>query len=408
MRPAERDALAARNRALADAFHAAPFKHRVRRAALGALSRVPIQPLTPHQPERLLLIRPDHLGDVLLTTPAIRALRAAYPAAELHALVGGWSAEVLAHFDAVDHVLTLPFPGFSRTPKLNWRSPYALAWRTARGLRRLGYSTAFIFRPDHWWGALIAHLAGIPRVIGHAQPDAAPFLTEAVPLTGGHAVEQSLRLVERCTGQPVRDPVYRFDVDSADRAWVDGYLSEWGLSPAQPIIALHPGAGTWVKRWDEDRWAFVADTLAAQLEGAVVFTGSERELPLVKRIVAHMQQPACIMAGDTRVGALAALYQRARLVLGPDSGPLHLACAVGTPTVTLFGPADPVEFGPWRPAHLPADRHAVLTSDIACRPCRILDWTGDDAANHPCVREIAAGRVLEAARRVLSTEKSAD
>ena len=109
-----------------------------------------------------------------------------------------------------------------------------------------------------------------------------------------------------------------------------------------------------------------------------------------------MKQPAIMMAGDTNVGQLAALFQRAKVVLGPDSGPLHLAAAVQTPTVTLFGPADPIEFGPWGSPQ----KHIVLTSDIKCRPCRIIDWTGDDLSMHPCVREITVARVLEAARRV--------
>jgi ADP-heptose:LPS heptosyltransferase len=110
-----------------------------------------------------------------------------------------------------------------------------------------------------------------------------------------------------------------------------------------------------------------------------------------------MKQAAIIMAGDTRVNQLAALFQRAKVVLGPDSGPLHLAAAVQTPTVTLFGPADPIEFGPWGSPQ----KHMILTSDIGCRPCRVIDWTGDDLAYHPCVREITVARVLDAARRVV-------
>ena len=128
--------------------------------------------------ERILLLRPDHLGDVLLTTPAIRALRAAHPDSEIHALVGSWSANVLANFSDLDVVLTLPYPGFTRLKKAGWRSPYQLAATSARILRLIGYNTAIILRPDHWWGALLAYLAGIPRRIGYDLPDVAPFLTE--------------------------------------------------------------------------------------------------------------------------------------------------------------------------------------------------------------------------------------
>jgi ADP-heptose:LPS heptosyltransferase len=107
------------------------------------------------------------------------------------------------------------------------------------------------------------------------------------------------------------------------------------------------------------------------------------------------------MVGDASIGQLAALYKRCAAVLGPDSGPLHLAAAVGTATVTLFGPADPVEFGPWGPA----ERHLVLTSTIGCRPCRVIDWGTDDPANHPCIRDITVDRVLEAARRLVQRDR---
>ncbi|MCS7070512.1 MAG: hypothetical protein NZM00_03340, partial [Anaerolinea sp.] len=296
---------------------------------------------------------------------------------------------------------TLPFPGFSRTPKLNWRSPYILAWRASQQLRQIGYGAAFILRPDHWWGALVAHLAGIPRIIGYDLDDVRPFLTDALPFKREHAVWQNIRLIELYLARSIPEPVYQFDPDDADRAWVEGYLEGWGINRADNIIAIHPGSGTQIKRWSEAQWALVADALADQLDAAVVFTGADREFNLVNSIVAQMKHSACIMVGDTHIGALAALFARARIVLGPDSGPLHLAVAVGTPTVALYGPADPVEFGPWiGPGTMP-EKHAVLTSSIACRPCRILDWAGDDPALHPCVRDIHPRSVLDAAHRAI-------
>jgi heptosyltransferase-2/heptosyltransferase-3 len=402
--PIERDLLVMRNQQMAKAFHAAPFKHQVRRELLRILARLPIAPSreVSAQPERFLIIRPDHLGDALLTTPAIQALRRSAPRAEIHALVGDWAASVMAPFPDIDLVLTLPFPGFTRQrASSSPTSPYLLAWRAARHLRRLRYNAALICRPDHWWGALVAFLAGIPRRIGSDHPDVVPFLTDSVQRQHEHAVMQSARLVERLTNAALRpdDLPLTFPVDADDRAWVDGYLDEWGLNPREPIFAVHPGSGTWVKQWDEAEWAVVADTLADEWEATPVFTGSESELTLIRRIAGRMRTTPCIMAGDTRVGTLAALYERARVVLGPDSGPLHLAAAVGVPTVALFGPADPVEFATWGRR----SRHIVLYSGIACRPCRVLDWSGDDPRFHPCVREITTARVLEAARRAASS-----
>jgi lipopolysaccharide heptosyltransferase II len=392
----DRAALVLRNRRMAEAFHTVPLKHQVRRVILQLVSAAPVPAVKAPLVERFLLVRPDHLGDVLLTTPAIHALRAARPHAEIHVLVGHWSAEVVAGYPEVDMVLTLPFPGFSRSPKTNWRAPYELLVNSARHLRRIGYSSAVILRPDHWWGAALAKLAGIPERVGYDLPDVAPFLTKAVQHEHQHAVVQNLKLMEKWTGKSEPESSqYYFPVEAFDRAYIDGYLREWGIEPKQPIFCIHPGTGTWVKHWEEDKWAAAADILIEQLDARVVMTGSQHELPLVRRITGQMKHEAVITAGDTRIGQLAALFSRARVVLGPDSGPLHLATAVGVPTVALYGPADPVEFGSWGSS----DKHIILTSDIGCRPCRVLDWAGDAPEDHPCLREISVARVLEAARR---------
>lgn len=397
----DRDQLALRNRLMAEAFHKLSTRHQVRRVmlrAVAALPPLPNQVFRSQNVERILLIRPDHIGDVLLTMPAVHALRQARPDAELHALVGPWAADVVASYPDVELTLTLAFPGFRREPKAGWRAPYQFALVSARQLRIIGYSSAIIFRPDHWWGALLAQLAGIPQRAGCDLPDVAPFLTHKVPYQRDHAVQQNLRLVADWTGQvPAEQIVYRFPVDNVDRAYVDGYLEEWGISPKRTIICIHPGSGAPLKNWTDEKWAKTADALAGQYNATVVLTGGDHEMNLARSVAALMKERACIAVGDTRIRQLAALFARARLVLGPDSGPLHLAAAVGTPTVALFGPADPQEFGTWGdPRH-----HAVLTTPIACRPCRVLDWHGDSPDNHPCVRDITVGAVLEAAKRVI-------
>ena len=132
----------------------------------------------------------------------------------------------------------------------------------------------------------------------------------------------------------------------------------------------------------------------------MVFTGTAGETSLIKEIESKMKADAYSIAGSTSIGQLAALHQRSLAVLGPDSGAMHLAAAVGGPTVALFGPADPVEFAPWGDRR----RHAVVTASIGCRPCRILDWGDDKSEYHPCVRDITVDQVLGATERVLLAE----
>lgn len=390
-------ALARRNAALAAQRHTRTLREQARSLLLRLIAALPV-PSAQSDGRTILLVRPDHLGDVLLTGPAIEALSRAAPGARLVALVGPWSAGVISAFPQVDLTLTLPFPGFARRPGGISARPYWQAWRWAGQLRQLRAEAAIIFRPDHWWGAMLTCLAGVPRRVGFALPDVSPFLNEAIPFSGGHAVEHNLALVRPWTGTtpPGTAINVRFPVEEPDRQYIRQKLGESGFPEGAPRVIIHPGSGTAVKQWDPAHWARVADHLAGIWGAPILFTGSDRELRMIRQITDRMASPAILLAGETNVRQLAALYEGAQVVLGPDSGPLHLAVAVGTPTVHLYGPADPAEFGPWGEP----TRHAVLTSDIACRPCRILDWSGDDPANHPCVRDIPPEDVIAAALRV--------
>ncbi len=415
--------LAERNRQLTADRHALTPQAEWRFRLLNWVSHVPVPAATAPVRGRFLLIRPDHLGDILLSTPAIRALGRAMSRAQLFGLSGPWGAELLAAYDEIERVLTLPFPGFVRRKQsarqsnpaenswwatwLNYDSyrrysqPYALLWRSAKMLRALHAETAIILRPDHWWGAALAYLAGIPVRVGYDLPGVGPFLTDAVKPTGGdHAVRKSLRLVEKWTGPiPDADVTLSYQLDDSDVAEAEALLLRHNVSPNIERVAIHPGAGTTIKHWPVEHWAMVADALAERWQAAVIFTGSEAERDEIEQIRKRMSHAvqSVSLAGETPLGTLAALYSRTRIVMGVDSGPLHLAVASGVPTVHLYGPADPVEFGPWSASAIEASRHILLSTSIGCRPCRLLDWPESDAINHPCVRDIPPQAVIAAA-----------
>ena len=385
---------------MAAAFHQPALKHRIRDGLLSVISKAPIF-LQNTNVRRLLIIRPDHLGDVLLSTPAIQAIKRKRPDISIHVLCGQRSADLLSNYDEIDLVLTLQFPGFQRHTVSRTRNPWLLAMRSAQMLRQIGYSSAIIMRRDHWWGAMLAFFAGIRERIGYDLPNVAPFLTTVLKYQYQHAVEQNLRLAEPWIGDIKSEQIKLvYPLEPDDKAYIDKYLAEWGIHPNQPVICIHPGAGAAIKLWPAEKWAKVADMVSTQFSAAIIFTGSSSEAALTSDIAANMNEKAYIIAGSTSIGQLAALYRRSLLVLGPDSGPMHLAAAVATPTVTLFGPADPAEFAPWGNPR----RHAILTSGIGCRPCRILDWRDDSLRYHPCVTEITISQILNETRRVLQTE----
>ncbi|HVA91762.1 MAG TPA: glycosyltransferase family 9 protein [Chloroflexota bacterium] len=353
----------------------------------------------------ILVIRPDHLGDVLLTRPAIEALARALPEAELTVAVGPWGRPALGPRPSHE-VLLCPFPGFSREP-MHPVHRYRLLVHHARLLRRRRYTLAIIARPDHWWGALLAALAGIPMRIGYATAETAPFLTTALlPEPGRHAAADALTLARaaaRCLGKEVRVDDYPPLPRSAgpeEHAMVDRVLEAAGVG-AEPLVVLQPGAGSPLKAWPPDRLAAVGAALVRDLGARVVVSGSAAEHRLAQLVCDGLPAGALNLAGALRWTELEALLTRASLVVGLDSGPLHLAVATGTPSVALFGPADPDQFGPWGSR----SRHRVVTAALPCRPCRRLDWCAlepNGTGPPPCMRAISVEAVVEAARLALA------
>ncbi len=363
-----------------------------------------LSPLFTRQParpwRRLLVVRPDHLGDLLFLTPALRALRAAFPRAEIVALVGPWGAEVLQHNPWVDRVLAFPFPWFDRRPRRSAFDAAHRLWRLVRRLRDERFDCALSFRADFWWGALALALAGIPVRVGFAHPLVSPLLTHRCLDPGPlHEVERNLVLLTRL-GVPAAPGPLEFSTSRAERQAARDLLARAGVPPGAPFLVVHPGAGGYGKHWTVEGWAAVVRAL--QAEGwRVVLTGGAAERALTAAIQAQLTRPVVDLAGQTSLGVLAAVLQRAALVLGPDCGPLHLAVALGTPTVHLFGPSDPTRFGPYGPP----DRHLVVRAAVTCPACQRYGYTPDQDHPHICMAAITPEMVL-AAVRALSTATS--
>jgi heptosyltransferase-2/heptosyltransferase-3 len=361
-------------------------------------------------PRRLLLIRPDHLGDLLWLTPALRALRVRLPEATITVAIGPWSRPILEGNDAYDHLFTLDFPGFTRRPKGNPLAPYRLLRTAARDLRAHQFDAAIILRDDHWWGALLAAAAGIPRRFGFAHPDVAPFLTDPLPLPiGEHTALGNLRLVDaliRATAHPGLLDAQRSNREAAltfPLVFNPGTDAERHaatlldrLDSDGPIVAIHASAGVPVKLWDEERLAAVADRLAVEHGARIVLTGSNGDEALTGAVAAAMTAATPLdLTGQTNVAQLVALYRRCTLVIGPDSGALHLAVAADVPTLHLYGPADPIRFGPWGD---PA-RQRVVRAGMHCDRC------GDLSPGRPrgaaCMLAIGVEDVVSVASALL-------
>jgi len=341
-------------------------------------------------------------------------LQAALPDAEIDWMVGPWSAEVVRRSGYLGRVHTCEFPGFTRRPKRSPLEPYAVLMREARRLRRNQYDAALVLRHDHWWGALLAAVAGIPLRFGFAVRECRPFLTAMLPPSTGHALVGSQDLARLAIGRlggtvdernghggAYLDPVFTLSDEEQHQA--ARWLSGMGSGESGPLVGLHAGAGAPLKNWATDRWAAVGRALQERIHARIVLTGGPDERDLATSIEAKLTDSPLNLAGTTTLGELAAVLERCDLVLGGDSGPLHIAAAVGTPTIRVYGPTSTEIFGPWGDP----SRQVALQAGLPCQPCGSLSNPPCGAMRDPaCLRAIDVEQVVQAAIAVLGQRKT--
>ncbi len=306
---------------------------------------------------RILIVRLSAVGDTIHGLPVLCALRDHLPRAELGWVVEGRAAGVLRGHPALDRLFVVP---------RRWlRKPLAV-WRLRRQLRTFG-AQLVIDLQGLTKSAVAAWLSGAPKRIGMAQPDGRELSTwfnnTLVAPTATHVVDRYLQLLGPLG---IEQPSVRFGLppNEADDAAAARFIRDRGLGSGFALI--NPGAGWASKRWPPERYAAVARHLGGRrhLPSIVVWAGSE-ERAWADRIITTSAGMAH-MAPPTSLGELAALARRAKLFLGSDTGPLHLAAAVGTPCVGLYGPVSAERNGPYGSQHIAIQR-ACLTGSSRSR-----------------------------------------
>ncbi len=331
---------------------------------------------------KFLVVNMNYMGDALLTTPAIAALRQAFPDAQIDTVVGaGTAAEVLRGNPDLNQII-------ARTA----RGGASRLMQIYRLLRAGRYTDAVILPPLPGY-AFAAWLARTPRRVGLGGRGMNPFLTELRQTRAVHMAEAMLDTMPLTLAKdhPRRLVV---DVDPASEAAADALLAEFGIQPGSPLIAVNIGATRPQKRWFAESFAATLDGLA-DIPALLVGAGAE-DTRMAAEIVRRTKAKPINLVGKTEVRALAAVLKRCDLLLSGDSGPMHLATAVGTPCVALFGSTDPSVTGPFD------DSSEAIYKNLSCSPC----------GNHPtcngrydCLREITPEEVVLTARRLLRVSR---
>ena len=308
--------------------------------------------------QSLLVIRLSSIGDIVHALPAVAALGESFPQADIHWLIETRFAPLLAGNPYVQRIIPLD--------TLSWRghfpplSTLADMLKTLTGLRGGAYETVVDFQ-GLWKTALIAYLTGTKQRVGLAgpwlrEPGAALLYTQRVSAAGRkHVVEESLALAEHL-GARVGRWQFPLPRTSADDRYVDDQLTRL---EAHDFIIINPGGGWKSKRWAPENYALLLRRLEARLGSKFLLTGSPDEAELIAGILESAGTKRAFYFPSSVVQFIA-LARRARLFLGGDTGPMHLAAAVGTPLVAIHGPTDPVRNGPFNEADIALYNHGPV------------------------------------------------
>ena len=341
-----------------------------------------------HDPPASLLVRATNwLGDAVMTTPAIAALRGAFPGARIALLAKPMVAELFRHHPDVDEVIVYERPG--RHEGVPGRL------RLGGELRRRRFDAALLLQ-NAFDAALLAFLARIPERAGYPTDGRRLLLSLPVPLPRDilqrHEVEYYLCLLDGLGVPRPEPPVLKLLVTSGERSGIASRLASLGLEPGAPIVAINPGAAYGsAKRWYPDRFAAVADALSEEWGAGVVVVGSNAEAPLAGEIEAAARKPLINLAGKTTVREMMALLSLSSFLVTNDSGPMHIGAALGVPLVAIFGPTDWRRTSPW------TSLAKVVRVEIDCSPCRLRVCD----RGHECMLGVTPGMVVDAARRLL-------
>ena len=332
--------------------------------------------------KKILFFKPGAIGDLLHALPAVKAFRRKFPAAHIDLMVSPATDSLIQGTGIADRVLVFDKSRF----KAHWRDLIGFG----RKLKSERYDVFVDLQPS-FRSLVLRRLSGAARVLVYRkQKRRGP---------GAQRQHATDNFMDTLRPLGVAAPVTRIELpvkDDALRA-VERLLDERAVDRSRPIIALNCGASAArpARNWFPERFAELADRLRDEGGATVVFVGGDEDRDLVQRVLTKMHGTAVSLAGELRLDETAALLSRCACLVSSDTGPLHLATAVQTPVVGLFGSTDPLRTGPV------GDGHRVIVKDLACVPCEEKTCP---LGTRACMAAITVDEVLAAVRKVTGAE----
>ncbi|MFH1655377.1 MAG: lipopolysaccharide heptosyltransferase II [Candidatus Omnitrophota bacterium] len=328
--------------------------------------------------KRILIVNVNWLGDVLLSTAAIRAIKKANPEGYIACMVVGRCVEILKDNPYLDEIIVFDEKKIHKSliAKIDF----------IKELKKKKFDVVFLFHRS-FTRTLITFLAGIPERAGYYTRKRGFLLTKKVPSPKAdiHRLENFLNIIQ-AYGIESDGKYYDFFISEDDRKFSKEILVKQGFKEGDFITVINPGGNWEPKRWPKENFAKLADRLNQELKAKIIISGADKDIVLANQIASLMKTKPIILAGKTTLKQLGVLMKESDLVISADSGPMHIAAAVGTNLIALFGPTSPEITGP-----IGKGRIEIICTDVGCEiPC--YKASCDD---YRCMEEISVEDVFQ-------------